>query len=228
VIKYVHLAFIAGIGYMLSQGRTPDCHCFGQVYSEPVGKATLIRNGVLAALATVLVLRGPDGQGSSLTGWLDDVSTTDRVILGLVLLSLALVGGLGWLLLQLLQQNGRLLVRIEALEGTPTIGGPVAAAGSRPQAGLPVGTRAPAFSLSRLDGETVTLDSLRAGGKPVLLVFTDPGCGPCGALLPDIGRWQEEHGQALTIALISRGARDANAAKAGEPGISRVLLQQDW
>lgn len=90
-----------------------------------------------------------------------------------------------------------------------------------------MGTRAPAFGLSRLDGEPVSLDSLRAGGKPVLLVFTDPGCGPCSALMPDIGRWQGEHAQTLTIALVSRGARDANAAKASEHGISGVLLQQD-
>ena len=221
------LAFIAGIGYSLSQGRTPDCHCFGQVYSEPVGKSTLIRNGVLAVLAAVLVLRGPDGQGASLVGWRDDASTMDQVLLGLALLALALVAGLGWLLFQLLQQNGRLLVRIEALEGAAANGGPAASGGSRPAAGLPVGTAAPAFSLPRLDGEAVTLDALRAEGKPVLLVFTDPGCGPCSALLPEIGRWQQEHAQALTLALVSRGTQEANAAKAGEHGIGRVLLQKD-
>jgi peroxiredoxin/uncharacterized membrane protein YphA (DoxX/SURF4 family) len=221
------LAFIAGIGYTLSQGRTPDCHCFGQVYSEPVGISTLVRNGLLAALATVLVLRGPDGQGASMTGWLDDVTTIDRVLLVLAALILGALAGLGWFLLQLLQQNGRLLVRIEALEGTPTPGRQSAGAGSRSTAGLPVGTIAPAFSLPRLDGETVTLDSLRAGGKPVLLVFTDPGCGPCTALMPEIGRWQQEHAQALTIALVSRGTQEANAAKAGEHGISRLIRQRD-
>lgn len=52
------LAFIAGFGYTLSQGLTPDCHCFVQVYSEPIGRSTLIRNGLLAAVAAVLVLRG--------------------------------------------------------------------------------------------------------------------------------------------------------------------------
>ena len=90
-----------------------------------------------------------------------------------------------------------------------------------------MGTRAPEFTLSRLDGETMTLASLRADGKPVLLVFTDPNCGPCSALMPEIGRWQEMHANALTTALVSRGSRDANAAKASEHGISRVLLQQD-
>src|SRR5665648_353258 len=67
------LAFIAAIGYTLSQGRTPDCHCFGLVYSEPVGRSTLVRNSIFAVLAAVLVLRGPDGQGASLTDWVGDV-----------------------------------------------------------------------------------------------------------------------------------------------------------
>jgi len=225
------LAFIAGIGYTLSQGRTPDCHCFGQVYSEPVGTSTLIRNGIFAALAGMLVLRGSDGQGAGLTGWLDTVSTVERVLLvfaGIILAGLTVVG---WLVLQLLQQNGRLLVRIDALETTQTSGRQssvtVAGRADPSPAGLQVGTFAPGFSLPRLDGETVTLDDLRAEGKPVVLLFTDPGCGPCRALLPEIGRWQQEHARVLTLALVSRGSRDANAAKSGEHGISRVLLQQD-
>ena len=39
---------------------------------------------------------------------------------------------------------------------------------------------------------TNILDALRAPGKPVLLIFVDPGCGPCTALLPEIGRWQRD------------------------------------
>jgi peroxiredoxin/uncharacterized membrane protein YphA (DoxX/SURF4 family) len=224
------LAFIGGIGYSLSQGRTPDCHCFGQVYSEPVGKSTLARNGVLAALAAVLVLRGPDGQGASLTGWLNDMSATDGVSIGLSLLSLALVAGLGWLSFQLLQQNGRLLVRFEELESSVASGTPLVAPSGRnsaPPAGLPVGTPAPWFSLPELNNETVTLETLQTAGKQVMLVFTDPGCGPCSALLPKIGQWQQEHAGSLTIALISRGSREDNAAKTAEHGISRVLLQQN-
>src|SRR5438132_12892887 len=43
------LMFVAGIGYNLAHGRTPDCHCFGQLHSAPAGWSTLIRNLVLAA-----------------------------------------------------------------------------------------------------------------------------------------------------------------------------------
>ena len=50
---------------------------------------------------------------------------------------------------------------------------------------------------------------------------------PCRALLPEIGHWQREHAQSLTLALISRGSEEANRAKAAEHGIDLVLLQQD-
>src|SRR5437764_1451984 len=38
------LLFSAGIGVNLARGRRPDCHCFGQLHSEPVGWPTLARN----------------------------------------------------------------------------------------------------------------------------------------------------------------------------------------
>ena len=30
-------AFIAGISFNLALGRKPDCHCFGQIHSSPIG-----------------------------------------------------------------------------------------------------------------------------------------------------------------------------------------------
>lgn len=234
------LAFIAGIGVNLAQGRTPDCHCFGQLHSAPAGLPTVARNSGLAALAGFVLWQGWDDPGLSMIAWADDLSTGETVALGVGLLALVLVAMVGWLTIQLLQQNGRLLTRIEALEATREAGGQIAGRAAKAgleasdaglpvgtTAGLPVGTTAPAFSLSALEGETVTLDRLRAGGKPVVLVFTDPGCGPCHALMPEIGRWQQNHGQSLTLALVSRGTREANAAEVREHGISRVLLQQD-
>src|SRR5205085_2672241 len=72
-----------------------------------------------------------------------------------------------------------------------------------------------------------TLDFLRAGGKPILLLFSDPGCGPCMALMPEIGRWQRDYMGKLTLALISRGTPEANRAKSTEHGITQLLLQKD-
>jgi peroxiredoxin len=61
-----------------------------------------------------------------------------------------------------------------------------------------------------------------------MMLFTDPGCGPCNAMLPEVGRWQEEHTQKLTLALICRGEVEESKTKAQEHGLSNMLLQKDW
>jgi len=226
------LLFITGISINLARGRKPDCHCFGQLHSAPAGWSTLARNGALAAVAGFLLWQGKDGAGPSAMSWVGTPSTFQLVALIGSLVLLGLLVSQWWFLVHLLRQNGRLLVRLEALETRLASGDTEAAApsqnGAHPAPGLPVGTSAPSFSLSGLYGETLTLDALRAPGKPVILLFTDPNCGPCTALLPEIGRWQEEHAEKLTILLISRGTPEENRAKAIEHGLTSVLLQKDW
>lgn len=94
-------------------------------------------------------------------------------------------------------------------------------------AGLPVGSLAPAFDLLNLEGEKVTLDSLRSTGKPVLLFFTDPECDYCAEVLPDVGRWQDDLADEFTIAIISCDDPEVNRAMSNEHGLSRVLLEED-
>ena len=57
--------------------------------------------------------------------------------------------------------------------------------------GLPVGSAAPDFQLSGADGQTVTLETLYEWGKPVVLIFTEAGCGACETLKPEVTRWQK-------------------------------------
>src|SRR5215212_1716195 len=230
------LLFIVGIGVNLARGRKPDCHCFGQLHSAPAGWSTLARNGALAALAGFVLWAGYDGVGPSAVSWLGALSAAQLagLVVGLVLLGL--VGAQGWFLVHLLRQHGRLLVRVEALEERIASGGAAlspepfqnGAQEAQPPEGLPVGSQAPGFSLSGLHGETLTLESLRFSDKPVMLLFTDPDCGPCSALLPEIGHWQEEHAAELSIAVVSRGDPGDNRTKASEHGLTSVLLQQDW
>jgi peroxiredoxin/uncharacterized membrane protein YphA (DoxX/SURF4 family) len=228
------LLFVVGISINLARGRKPDCHCFGQLHSAPAGWKTLARNGVLAAVAGFVLWAGYEGgAGPSAISWLGALSTAQ--LLGLLggVLVLSLLAGQWWFLVHLLRQNGRLLVRLEAVEATlaegPSVLGPSQNGTPVPQAeGLAVGTEAPEFSLYGLHGETLTLEALRSSGKTVMMLFTDPGCGPCNALLPEIGRWQEEHANKLTLALISRGEVEENKTKAQEHGLRNVLLQKDW
>ena len=227
--------FVVGISLNLARGRTPECHCFGQLHSAPAGWKTLARNGVLAAVAGFVVWAGSAfGAGPSAISWVGALSTAQLLALLGGVLVLVLLAGQWWFLVHLLRQNGRLLVRLEAVEATLAEGGGVAPSQNgapvrqEEAEGLPVGSETPLFSLSGLYGETFTLEALRSSGQPVMLFFTDPGCGPCNALLPDVGRWQQEHAQKLNLALISRGEVEENKTKAQEHGLSNVLLQDDW
>jgi len=49
------LLFIVAIGINLARGRKPDCRCFGQLHSAPVGWKTLVRNGLLGVVATFVL-----------------------------------------------------------------------------------------------------------------------------------------------------------------------------
>jgi methylamine dehydrogenase accessory protein MauD len=146
------------------------------------------------------------------------------IVAGLV--ALTLLAAQWWFLLNLMRQNGRLLARLEALEGALASGGS-SPNGAAAEEGLPVGSPAPDFELPDLSGGTLSLGSLRASGKPTLLVFTDPYCGPCQALLPEVGRWQRERVGELTISLISQGKPEENRTQADEHGLRNVVLQED-
>jgi peroxiredoxin len=225
--------FIAAIAANLALGRQPDCHCFGQLHSAPAGPATLARNGALAALAGLVVWRGAGAGAPAIGRWLDHLGGVGWVVLvGGVLGALVTIAMLR-MLLQLMQQNGRLLSafdhlesRLKTVEERLGIDAPLLSEGVVP-GGLSVGERAPTFTLPTLEGEPATLDLLRAAGKPVLLLFTDPGCGPCTTLLPDVSRWQQVHAPHATFVLVSRGGEQANRAKRTEFGVSNILLQQD-
>jgi peroxiredoxin/uncharacterized membrane protein YphA (DoxX/SURF4 family) len=211
------LLFTAAIGFNLARGRTPDCHCFGQLHSERIGWKTIARNAFLSAIAAVVVWQGPEDAGASPLVWLSSLSRLESALLAFAGLAAFQL----WFSVHLLRQNGRLMLRVEALESK---------AGSNPQPpppGLPVNSAAPAFSLTAPDGGAVTLDLLSALGKPLVLVFSEPDCSMCDALLPDLAQWQREFKDRLWIGLISRGTVDANRAKMAKHDVRNLLLEKD-
>ena len=92
--------------------------------------------------------------------------------------------------------------------------------------GLKAGAQAPDFQLSRLDGGELALTELR--GERVLLVFSDPECGPCQELARQL---QELHVQRpdLQVLMVSRRDVEANRVKADQLGLSfPIVLQRQW
>src|SRR5439155_270303 len=111
--------FIAAIAVSLARGRKPDCHCFGQLHSAPIGWTTLSRNAVLAGLAALIVWRGPGNAGAKLSEWLQSLSRPEIAVLALALTVAALAAFVLLMFFQVLRQNGRLALRLEALEARP-------------------------------------------------------------------------------------------------------------
>jgi peroxiredoxin len=92
--------------------------------------------------------------------------------------------------------------------------------------GLPVGTPAPAFALPTLDGAELSLEAYH--GQRVLLVFSDPHCGPCDALAPQLER-QHRALADVQVLMVSRGELEANRAKVEEHGLTfPMVLQKQW
>lgn len=216
------LVFTLAIVVNLAQGRTPDCHCFGKVHSEPVGWGTVARNGALAAAALVVILQGPTGAGPGLLAWLSSLERTESFLLALAVGLLAVAAGTAFVVFQLLAQNGRLMARLEAIE--KKLGGREALETPEPS-GLPVGEKAPEFRATALDGSVVTLGVLAQGGIPTMLLFAEPGCGACEGLLPSVAAWQRDHAERLSIVVVTRGDLNAAWTRSAEHGLGRVVLQ---
>jgi peroxiredoxin len=218
---FLLLAFIVAIGANLVRGRQPDCHCFGQLHSEPAGWATFSRNSALLCLALFLAWGVRVHASPSLLSWILQPNGIVRLafLSNLVLLSLGAV-----VIWQLMLQQGRILVRLDDLNPqlhSGTVTGP-----NVPEtANLRLGSSAPDFRLDDITGTKTTLQDLLADAKPVLLLFTNPNCGPCKALLPEVAQWQHAHNSRLTVALISEGTTEDNEARLADFNLAHVLLQ---
>jgi peroxiredoxin len=92
--------------------------------------------------------------------------------------------------------------------------------------GLAAGTEAPHFELPLLSGETVSPKDFR--GRYLLMVFSDPQCGPCQKVAPELDRIHREV-DGVEVLIISRRDIEANQKKVTELGLSLpVALQKSW
>jgi uncharacterized membrane protein YphA (DoxX/SURF4 family) len=212
------VAFTAALTIGLLRGVEAECHCFGAVSSRPVGPATLARNLVLVALATVLVAAGRDTPGTSAVAWIGGLDSGERVLLGFVVALAVAVALNSAFMLQLLRQNGRLWNELDALRAAePPSEGPAGR----------IGQLAPGFALPDLDGEIVELDDLLDGNRGVALLFSDPRCVACADLYPLVGELQRDPAVDPRPVLLGLGAAEDHRATAAEHGIERVLLHPD-
>lgn len=179
-------AFTVAVLRALRAGRRPECHCFGRIGGADISARTVLRNGVLAALAAVGLV-GLAARGDS---------TSDGSAVAAALAGLALAAGL------LLAEGlaGRAARRQREREDL------AAYESAAPVLAVP----APRFTLGTPAGIAMSLDDLLAPGLPVLLVTLSPGCGSCVRLRPDVAQWAELLRPRVTVAVLAIGTTEAN------------------
>jgi peroxiredoxin len=128
-----------------------------------------------------------------------------------------------WLAYQLVRQNGRILLRLEAIEKQI---GPRAGANRREAGGLPLGAAAPDFELPDLTGVRRKLSEFR--GQNVLLVFFNPQCGFCTKMAADLAALPTDaDGQRAVPVVVTTGDAEQNRKLVEHYGIRCPVLLQE-
>jgi len=216
------IAFTAAMFWQFWQGRAPDCHCFGQLHSEPVGTKSLVRNTVLVLGAAALAIGTARWQATDLFN--NGLGTLPTLLL--LFLSVLAIVLLGYLAILITQQND-ITRRLGLLEIPAGHGGAVERneAGD-PSDGLPIGAPLPDFSIPGLDGRVVQFDHLIGDGKPFLFMFVGAECAPCEQLIPEIREWLRDLGDEVRFIVISHGNVSVNEKKFGDLSVP-VLIESD-
>jgi thiol-disulfide isomerase/thioredoxin len=197
--------FIVAISNQLRRGEAHNCHCFGQLYSKPLGWTTLIRNLVFAAGAGFVLWQQPahaDLAAAGVEGWFGR----------------PLISGAAWLLVT--ASAVTVLLSARRKKSTEALSAPVV------PRGLPIDSLAPSFELEAYHGGRESLTGLLGRGRPLFLIFSNPKCGPCAALFLEVGKWQQAHRNAATIVIVSEGSIKDNFVNVARNQLDHVLLQE--
>ncbi|MGV9414344.1 MauE/DoxX family redox-associated membrane protein [Nocardia sp. NPDC003693] len=199
------LVFTGGMIRLIGRGEHPACSCFGAAGTAPIGRATLVRNGVLITL-TLLTLAGALARPALPAGLPLDH------ILGSTIAALLLAA-----VFRLHAEHGVLRRRLDE-QVLSTLGAE----------GLPKGAVAPEFELLDTTGGRTDLATLLAPGRHLLLVFVHPGCEMCAALARELPRWHARTAAVLTIAMVGNGdlAEHEKWGREQELGDIAILVQQ--
>ena len=147
---------------------------------------------------------------------------SETILVAVLTLQVLTLVTLTFFLYQLIRQQGRILLRLDALEGTQPSGTHPSHVASRPR-GLQIGTAIPDFQLPDLTGQTISLSHFR--GRQVLLIYWGADCGFCDMTAAELTGMQTALAQNKTqLLLIAYGDADANRKLAAEHGLNCPIL----
>jgi thiol-disulfide isomerase/thioredoxin len=177
------LVFTGVLGLALARSHDIRCHCFGQLSASPVRRQTLVRTGLLAALAGALVAAGAGGSAT----WLDNPVSAVLLVVAVGASTCATT----WRLeIRRLEDDLR-AARPAAGGDQPTV--------QAPDEGVVVGAALPSSAAGVFTG------------RPALVLFVSAGCPPCSTLLPDVPAWRQQLGGAADLIVVSRDDAEGHA-----------------
>jgi uncharacterized membrane protein YphA (DoxX/SURF4 family) len=201
-------AFTVGITVNLTRGNRVECHCFGQLSTEPLSWSSVVRNlGLMIVAGAVLAAGTAQGWPWQVVADAFDGTTTAEAWLwtAVVLLAAALVA-LGAVFLTMLRRYGQALLRVEALEA----GGAAAHGHAHEFAPWP----APELAATLASGDDVAVSELLPDDGLSVFTFVAPHCDACGELVDELASWQSD-AEGPRVVVLSPGEREAIAAKFG-------------
>jgi thiol-disulfide isomerase/thioredoxin len=220
--------FSAALAWNLARGRSPDCHCFGQLRSTPASWRTLARNAVLMGVATLALVGTIVAEPIGAVEWIGDLEGAALLALAVAAASLVLLAAVGAAFLTLVRSYGRVLTRLDRVEAAlESHGIAVVEELELPEIGLAPGTPVPPFAATTLAGQEISHETVAASGVATLLLFTSPHCGPCSSLMPTVARWQREQDERLTVVVASAGSAEEVRQEAERHGLTLALHDRD-
>jgi hypothetical protein len=201
--------FIIAISLNLYRGYAPDCHCFGQLYSRPLGWSTLIRNLGFGLAAAFIAWQRPQMVGSN--NW-----QLSRFAAELYFPLLTLPASLIVVITVIVFRRGR---------STATGPGVLHNHPAPAMQGLPLDVVAPTFKLPAYGRDQTSLAELLKAGRPLLLIFSNPNCGPCAALFAELAQWQRKYPERVTIAVLTQGTVKENFVNIARNDLQNILFQ---
>ncbi|MGH9931743.1 MAG: MauE/DoxX family redox-associated membrane protein, partial [Pyrinomonadaceae bacterium] len=136
---FMLILFVVAISVNLARGQTHDCHCFGQLYSRPLGWPTLVRNLIFVLGAVFVLWQSATRAGSGILKMLGELNSSQW------LLSPAAIAVVIAILIYLQRRQKHLSVETPAAPK-----------------GLPLDSVAPSFELAAYAGGTISLTQLLA------------------------------------------------------------------
>lgn len=220
--------FTVFVSIALVRGKRPSCNCFGQHRSTPISWYTVLRNALFTVFAGFLLWAGQgrldDGllaETANVIGDLEPISVASFAVTAIVVLQF-------WMLMNVVRQQGRMLLRIDNLEYQLNANGISAFSQFVPTKKLvTVGEVAPHFTATSLAGLNVTSKELLLEGKALALIFVSADCSPCKELLTELLLWRTPNNHKHKLVIIASGSKEANISKLGALIETDALLQTD-